>query len=132
MHTSHSELKTRKPALIAVILALLPLSLLTACSDDNPPDCGFTIDQVEQISEQQGFFFYRRVSGWSDKVESIEVYKEQPQFDRCHAPVTKPLLVDTPDSEDPIKSVTYSVTSNSMTFEQTPTKIENITVNVVK
>ncbi|EGU61524.1 hypothetical protein VINI7043_22036 [Vibrio nigripulchritudo ATCC 27043] len=57
---------------------------LTGCS--NEQDC-FVADNVTLIKQLEinssNYFLYERVSGMSDKMSIVELYREQPSFDEC-------------------------------------------------
>ena len=75
--------------------------VLAACSDE--PDCLFS-DQITLLDQAQfngtTYSLVHRVSGFSDKVDYIELYKGEPLFDPCGEPSIEPISGDSYDQID--------------------------------
>ena len=78
---------TDKKLTLLLFLAILFFSI--SCSDSNEisEKCPVTVDSVSIIDtvklEENVFYLVRRVYGWHDKIEVLELYDTKPTFDFC-------------------------------------------------
>ena len=71
---------------LARIISPLTLLLLAACG----PKCGVA-DQASIVDEKDGAFLVHRVTGFQEKLEFFELYREKPRFDLCGKTKTSPV-----------------------------------------
>ena len=84
-------IRAGKHFLLKMRWVVIAAMLLSACSD-NTPDC-FISDQATLLDERKikgdQYFLVLRITGWHDKVESLELYNIKPEFGDCGKSKTK-------------------------------------------
>jgi len=106
---------------------LITLSLiisLAACGNEESDSCPVTIDVVTELFSNNGFFVYKRISGFNDKTRIIEIYNKKPSFDKCSMPSYPPVYEDSIETEGYIKSITYLKSENDINVEYSMDKVE--------
>lgn len=74
---------------LKIIASSILMMLIVACSDssDQTKACEAPVDSVSIISNLTvngtTYYLVRRVAGWHDKVEILELYNQMPIFDQC-------------------------------------------------
>ena len=82
------------------VVSLISLLFAVSCSeqDADQKDCAITVDAVSIIDslEFEGVTYYlvRRIAGWSDKTEILELYDSKPLFDNCSKSNVAPVYGD--------------------------------------
>jgi hypothetical protein len=114
--------------MVKYLITLSTIIFLTACGNDEPNSCPVTIDVVTELSSENGFFVYKRVSGFSDKTRIIEIYNKKPTFDKCHMPDSPPVFEDSIEIEGYIKSISYLRDENQINVEYSEDKVDSPSV----
>ena len=74
-----------------------------ACSESPENGCPITIDTVEvidqKVHEGKRYYLVRSITGWQEKTVVIQLFDEEPKFDRCRQAIVPPLIEDSIDPE---------------------------------
>ncbi|GAB2189677.1 hypothetical protein MAH1_12850 [Sessilibacter sp. MAH1] len=86
--------------LAKVSSAIVFLIALASCAQDDPElqECPITIDSVTVLLMQthngRDYYLLKRISGWHEKTEIIQLYDQKPELDRCNKDTIKPIFED--------------------------------------
>lgn len=103
-------------------LIILCSLFLLSCSDANDKSlCSITVDTVNVIDslsiKDTTYYLVHRVSGWSDKTESLELYDKKPTFDHCSKSSIKAIYGDSLESSQTVSHVYLEPSENSLLIE---------------
>ena len=80
-----TAIRTVRHLFFKMVFVFIAATLLSACSDTTP-DC-FISDQATLLDERKikgdQYFLVLKITGWHDKVQSLELYNIKPEFDVC-------------------------------------------------
>jgi hypothetical protein len=109
--------------MVKYLITLSTMIFLTACGNEESNTCPATIDVVTELASEDGFFVYKRISGFSDKTRIIEIYNKKPTFDKCHMPESPPVFEDSIEIEGYIKSISFLRSENKINVEYSEDKV---------
>lgn len=84
---------------------------LASCTQDDPElqECPITIDSVTVLLTQthngSDYYLVKRISGWHEKTEIIQLFNQKPELDRCNEDTVKPIFEDSIETDKNLKAL---------------------------
>lgn len=96
-------------------LFLIVSIAILSCSPSND-ECLGVLDTTEivesKLFKQTEYYLVRRVAGWHDKVEIIQLFNTKPQLDACNRDMVKPIFEDSLDEDRVFKELVVDLDKN--------------------
>ena len=106
-----------------LILGLVCVIIFSGCSDKttDAEECPITIDSVSLLDSLQygdhTYYLVRRITGWHEKTEILELYNSKPEFDRCSRSSIKPIYGDLLETSQTITHVYLNVKAGELDIQ---------------
>ncbi len=112
------DLRLARTLLRIVPLVVVAL-ILISCTDSKEKACPLTIDSVEIVDtkmyEGKTYALVRRITGWHDKVEVLQLFDQEPKLDDCRRDLVKPIIEDSLERD--LAIVDFVINLEKRTFE---------------
>jgi len=98
------------------IVILIVIFLISSACTSQELDCEVTNGDVLKVVDQQShneihYFLVHRISGFQDKVVSLELYDREPDFDKCNKSDYSTIFANSVDYDDrPITGLKVNIT----------------------
>lgn len=90
---------------------------LASCAQDDSElqKCPITIDSVSVLLTQthngRDYYLVKRISGWHEKTEIIQLYDRKPELDRCNENTIKPIFEDSIETDKSLIALKADLTT---------------------
>ncbi len=96
---------------------ILMLGLSSCTQDDkNKEQCPITIDSVmtllTQTYNEREYYLVKRISGWHEKTEIIQLFDQPPILNRCNEDTVPPIFEDSIELDKPLIKLSADIKNN--------------------
>lgn len=88
---------------------------------DTYSDCPAILDTVKTLLTQEykgkTYVLVKRIAGWHDKTEIIQLFNEPPSLNECNEDLVAPMFEDSIETNKPLIKLKANIRSNTFEFE---------------
>lgn len=111
---------------------------LASCAQDDPElqECPITIDSVTVLLVQthngRDYYLVKRISGWHEKTEIIQLFNQKPELDRCNEDTIKPIFEDSIETDKNLIALKADLTAEEfqLIYDNVQDYSENILLDL--
>jgi predicted metal-binding protein len=103
------------------LVAAFVFSLVACDMQTDAASCPPTLDSVSEmdrkVHEGTEYILVRRIVGWHDKSEVLELFDTEPKLDECQRNLIQPLIADSLDTTLSVKSMRVDLENKQFLIE---------------
>ena len=105
-------------ARLSRLFALLALlASVASCSKDVENECPITIDTTETLLSTthhgKKYYLVKRISGWQDKTEIIQLFDQAPKLGKCNEDLVPPIFEDSLEHDKALARITANLKTDT-------------------
>ena len=111
----------RKFATYTLLIVLAFANAGCSKESDVYADCPAVLDTVQTLLTQEykgkTYVLVKRIAGWHDKTEIIQLFNEPPRLNECNKDLVAPIFEDSIETNKPLIKLKVNISSNMFEFE---------------
>lgn len=116
---------------------ILMLGLSSCIQDDNnEEECPITIDSVmtllTQTYNEREYYLVKRISGWHEKTEIIQLFDKPPILNRCNEDTIPPIFEDSIELDKPLIKLSADIKNDSfeLIYADSDDRVERVVLEL--